>query len=158
MIHIRKLQPGDEPALWRVFYSAVHGTASAHYRPEQLAVWAPDNADPAAWEKRVRSIEPFVAEREGTIIGYADLQPSGYIDHFFVAAEAGRQGVGSQLMVRIHEQAIDFGIDELYSHVSITARPFFEHWGFTVEVEQTVELRGIELTNYVMRKRGLLSG
>ena len=42
--------------------------------------------------------KPFVAEIEGQIVGYADLQEDGYIDHFFVSGSMARRGVGSALM------------------------------------------------------------
>ncbi|MFM5900284.1 MAG: hypothetical protein ACKPJH_04260 [Dolichospermum sp.] len=38
------------------------------------------------------------------------------------------------------------------AEVSITAKPFFQHWGFTVVKEQEVERRGIKFKNYVMEK------
>jgi hypothetical protein len=39
----------------------------------------------------MQGIRPFVAEDEGHIVGYADIQPSGYIDHFFVAGGHARR-------------------------------------------------------------------
>ena len=98
-------------------------------------------------------IAPFVAEDAGTIVGYADVQADGYIDHFFVAASAGRRGVGSALMRRIHATAAERGIAGLYSNVSLTARPFFEHWGFHVEQEQQPVVNGVSMTNFLMRKQ-----
>lgn len=41
---------------------------------------------------------------------------------------------------------------EFITHVSITARPFFEKRGYIVVKEQQVERRGVWLTNFVMRK------
>ena len=40
----------------------------------------------------------------------------------------------------------------IVTHVSITARPFFEKRGYRVVKEQQVERRGIRLTNFVMEK------
>jgi len=40
-----------------------------------------------------------------------------------------------------------------YAHVSITAKPFFLHFGFNVVKEQQVNVWGVTLTNYVMEKR-----
>jgi putative acetyltransferase len=151
-MHIRSFQQGDEPALWEVFFSAIHQTASAQYTPEQINAWAPPAADPVAWAERMRGIRPFVVEAQGAIIAYADLQESGYIDHFFVAPAVGRQGVGSALMRHIHEQARSRGIAALSSDVSLTARPFFERWGFQIERAQTVVVRGIALQNFHMSK------
>ena len=44
------------------------------------------------------------------------------------------------------------GITWFYSEVSITARPFYEKFGFKVAKEQTVEIRGQKLRNFVMEK------
>lgn len=95
MIHIRIYRASDAPLLWEVYYTAIHHTASADYTPEQIAAWAPERFDPELWANRLAELSPFVAELEGTLAGYADVQPSGYIDHFFVAGAFNRQGVGS---------------------------------------------------------------
>jgi putative acetyltransferase len=92
-------------------------------------------------------------------VGYADVQPDGHIDHFFVAPPS-RQGVGSALMRAILERAAERHFAELYSEVSITARPFFERFGFVVEAPQQVTVRGVVFDNFRMRKRldGIAAG
>ena len=152
-IAVRSYQAGDEVALWDVFFSAVRVTARRDYSQVQVEAWAPDSPDPERWKERIAGIAPCVASIDGRIVGYADVQADGYIDHFFVAAEFARQGVGSELMRVIHQTAREQVILKLYSDVSLTARPFFEHWGFTVEALQTVTVRGVELTNMRMSKR-----
>jgi len=147
---IRAFQPSDAPALWRVFYSAIHDIAAADYTPEQIAAWAPADRDIAQWQLRMEGIKPFVAEIDGQIAGYADLQADGYLDHFYVAAAFARQGVGSALMRRILEQADARRLDRLYSQVSITARPFFARFGFQVEATQQISVRGVLLNNFRM--------
>lgn len=151
-MQIRAFQQGDEPALWGVFFSAIHQTAAAHYSAAQLDAWAPASPDPHAWEQRMRGICPYVAVVQEAIVGYADLQQDGYIDHFFVSPTIARQGVGSALMQHLLSQARAQGIAALYSDVSITARPFFERWGFQVERAQLVPIRGETLQNFRMRK------
>jgi putative acetyltransferase len=151
-IELRDFAVGDEPALRTVFESAIRGVASRDYTPRQIGAWAPRDVDVAAWALRVRAIAPFVALRDGRIVGYADVQPSGVIDHFFVAAEAGRQGVGRLLMARLHERADELGLSALSSDVSLTAQPFFAHFGFEVVEHQCFELRGVEMCNAAMRK------
>ncbi len=148
---IREFRVGDEPALSLVYFSAVHEIARADYTLAQLDAWAPRQYDGAAWAARMQGIQPFVAKRGGHIVGYADVQPEGYIDHFFVIASAARTGVGTLLMRRIHETAVQRGVPLLTSHVSITARPFFEKFGFEVVAPQTVTVRGVAMTNFRMR-------
>lgn len=151
-ILVRAYQRDDAPALWSAFHSAIHQIACADHSPEQLDAWAPAQPDLARWSARMEGINPFVAEINGWVVGYADVQKDGYIDHFFVAGTAARQGVGSALMRRIHQQAANLNINHLHSQVSITARPFFEHFGFEVETAQQTCLRGVMFNNFRMQK------
>ena len=152
MIALRAFQPGDEPALRAVFESAIHGTARRDYSQLQVDTWAPRDYDAEAWALRVRAIAPFVALIDGAIVGYADVQPGGYIDHFYVAAEAGGRGVGGRLMRRILARAEELQLAELTSHVSLTAQPFFAHFGFEVVEHRVFDVRGVEMRNAAMRK------
>jgi putative acetyltransferase len=76
---IRAFRIGDEPALHRVFLSAIHGIAIRDYTPEQIDAWAPKTLDPNLWAERMQDIAPFVAEHEGIPIAYADVQVNGYV-------------------------------------------------------------------------------
>ncbi len=154
---IRRFRPGEEEALHRVFHGAVHRVAARDYTPEQCAAWAPEPHDAAQWETRVRDIHPFVAEIDGALAGYADVQPSGYITHFFVSAEFPRRGVGRALMARIHEEATRLGLLELTADVSVTAEAFFVACGFQVVVRKMPVRRGVAMPNARMRK-GLAAG
>lgn len=108
--------------------------------------------DQELWAKRIQGIQPFVAEWDGSIVGYADVQANGYIDHFFVSGGFSRQGVGRALMARIHAVAAQRQLVELTSEVSLTAQPFFAHFGFQVAAHQSVVRRGVVLSNARMRK------
>jgi putative acetyltransferase len=152
MIALREFRPGEEPALRAVFESAIHGTARRDYSQLQVDTWAPRACDAQAWAERVRGIAPFVALVDGAIVGYADVQPSGYIDHFYVAAFAGGQGVGGALMRRLFSRAEEWGLAELTSHVSITAQPFFARFGFEVVEHRVFDVRGVQMRNAAMRK------
>jgi len=149
---IRAFRAGDEPYLHEVFHSAIHGIASKDYTPEQVSAWAPEFVDAELWADRMRGIAPFVAERDGRPIAYADIQPSGYIDHFFVSAPFARQGVGSKLMRRLHDEAAAKGIHVLTSQVSRTAQPFFKHWGFSIVEERQPVVRSVVIPNALMKK------
>lgn len=82
---IRRIRPGEDRALFDVFYSAIHLAASRDYTPEQINTWAPEDLDHELWARKINDIRPFVAVIDGKIVGYADVQPSGYIDHFYVS-------------------------------------------------------------------------
>ena len=55
-------------------------------------------------------------------------------------------------MSAIEEQAKSLLVGRLYAEVSITAKPFFESKGFRVVKQQTVQIRGQELTKFLMEK------
>jgi putative acetyltransferase len=151
-MHIRRFQPGEELDLFEIYYSAIHLIARMHYTDEQLNAWAPPNLDRDIWVNRIRGINPFVAEIDGKLVGYADVQASGYIDHFFVSGHYPRKGIGRALMEAIEVEADCLDIVELTSDVSRTAQPFFERFGF-VEIELRMPvIRGVEVPNALMRK------
>lgn len=151
-LQIRDFIAGDEPALWRVHFSAIHDVASRDYTPAQIQAWAPANTDAQAWARRMQDIRPFVAIWNGEPVGYADVQADGYIDHFFVAGAHARRGIGQRLMLRIHAQAAKLGLTQLTSDVSRTAEPFFRRHGFEVVARQFPVRRGVQLENARMRK------
>lgn len=151
-MRIRNFRPGDEPILRSVFHSSVHTLANKHYSPAQLNAWAPQEYDVVQWAERMRRNQPFVAELDGTVAGYADLQESGYIDQFFVAGAYAGLGVARALMAHIHAAARRRGIAELWADVSLTAESFFAASGFVVEARNVVAVRGVELMNARMRK------
>jgi putative acetyltransferase len=94
-----------------------------------------------------------VVIQDGKIVGYADIQSDGYIDHFYCHHEFQREGVGRTLFAALENEAKEKGILEMYSNVSITARPFFEAMGFSVDKQQVLQIRDQQLKNYRMVRR-----
>lgn len=152
-MHVRSYRPGDEIALWQVFHDAVHQLAANHYSQEQLDAWAPQRPDWTQWRQRIQALQPFVAVCDNDqAMAYADLQANGYIDHFFVAPQHARQGVGRRLLAHIEQTARQNGLHELSADVSLNAQAFFAHFGFELQRRQTPVIRGIALKNARMRK------
>ena len=152
-MEIRKFREGDERELWNLFYNTIHNVNSQDYDANQIAAWAPDDLDKNIAIQKFREIDPFVVIKDGKIIGYADIQSDGYIDHFYCHHGFQRQGVGSMLFSALEKEARERGILEMHSNVSITARPFFEAMGFSVEKEQVLQVKDQKLKNYRMVRR-----
>ena len=151
-LNIRRFRTGDAHALFEIFHSAVHLVACADYTPEQIDAWAPSTLDQCLWAQRLPALSPFVAELNGRPVGYADLQLSGYIDHFFVSGHHARTGIGTRLMAALHVEAKRLQLDQLTSDVSLTAELFFAQAGFTLVARREVVLRGVPILNARMRK------
>jgi len=151
-MHIRRFRPGEEATLFEVYRSAIHLIASKDYTEAQVQAWAPANLDPDQWTQRIRSIQPFVAQEGERIVGYADVQANGYIDHFFVSGHHPRRGIGSALMATIENEAARLRLTELTSNVSLTAQPFFARFGFAVVERRAPVVRGVAVPNALMRR------
>ena len=151
-MEIRSFNHGDETALFRVYFSAIHDIASRDYAREQVDAWAPADFDRVQWAARMQSIRPFVAVQDNEIVGYADVQADGYINHFFVSGAYSRRGIGNALMGRLHEEARLLGLEKLTANVSKTAEPFFIHHGFHVVERGFPVCRGVTLQNAKMYK------
>ena len=151
-MRIRRFRLGEEASLFEIYHSAIHLVACRDYTAEQVNAWAPADLERDLWVNRIRGINPFVAEIDGRPVGYADVQRSGYIDHFFVSGWHPRQGVGSALMNFIESEAAYMGVAELTSDVSRTAQPFFERFGFVLVENRVPVIRGVEVPNALMRR------
>jgi putative acetyltransferase len=149
---LRPYTPHDAEPTLGVFRRAVRQTASHDYSVEQIAAWSSDDIDLTVWNTRRAARPTLVAEVDG-VVGFSDVDDSGYIDMLFVDPDFSRRGVASTLLAALTEQAATAGALELTTHASITARPFFEGHGFEVVEERRPVLRGVEFTNFAMRRR-----
>ncbi len=149
---IRRARPDDDERITQLFYDTIHEVNSRDYSPEQIEAWASNNMNPDRWSKSLAAKTVFVAEQDGEILGFAELEPDGHIDRFYCHSTHQRCGIGSDLINEVESAARAKNISRLYTEASITARPFFERWGFATLAEQQVEIRGVALTNYLMQK------
>lgn len=151
-VAIRPYQPTDAPALLALFCDAIRRVNSRDYTPQQIAAWASDDINPQAWAARFAQRFAIVAELDGRIAGFTELEPDGHIDRFYVSADHQRLGVGKALLEALVAKAQRNGIVHLYAEVSITAQPFFASQGFRVIAPQTVIARGVEFVNFRMER------
>lgn len=148
---VRKYNKGEEKQLFEIFSTSVQQNAKGYYNEQQLNAWAPEEIDEEQWMKRMSGIKPYVVVENDLILGYADLQKDGYIDHFFIRGGYSGKGIGKFLMNYIIEIAMHKGIKELTADVSLAAQGFFSRFGFEVVERKSVVIRGVELENARMK-------
>lgn len=152
-ILIRNYQPEDVEALAKIYYNTIHRINRQHYTEEQVNAWAPTSSvELAGWEKKFPKTKPIIATVGGKIVGFAEFEPNGHIDCFYCHHEWIGKGVGSALMKEILQRAKLSKIHLIFAEVSITAKPFFEKWGFRVVDQQTIVRKDVELTNFKMER------
>ncbi|CAM3087952.1 N-acetyltransferase GCN5 [Legionella steigerwaltii] len=153
--YIRAFEPGDEAAIYQLFYDTVHYVNCKDYTQEQLDAWAPQNPDLSKWRESLNRNHSFVAidKESSKIIGFSDMEQNGYLNRGYVHKDYQKQGIGKALLEAREHTAMALGIPKLFSDVSITAKPFFESQGYITEAIQNKELHGIIFTNYRMTKK-----
>ena len=149
-VTLRPYRPDDCPALAALFYQTVHTVNAAHYTPAQLDAWAPAGGpDLAAWDESFRAHLTLVAELDGKLAGFGDMDTAcGYLDRLYVHKDFQDRGVATALCGALEQAAAG----PVTTHASVTARPFFARRGYRVLRAQQVERRGVRLANYVMEK------
>jgi putative acetyltransferase len=152
MMTIRRAIITDIDPIRKLFYDTITTVNAADYNTEQITAWAAGRDNIARWEARIREQYFYVAEKDGSVAGFASITTGGYLDVLFVSKDFQRQGVAKLLINRIEQTAKELRIATITSDVSITARPFFEKCGFRVITQQSVEVRGVILTNFKMAK------
>ena len=146
---LRLYRSEDCSALARLFYDTVHTVNTRDYTLEQLDAWADGHVDLDAWNTSFLAHHTLVAEENGEILGFADMDGAGYLDRLYVHRDHQGEGFATALCGALERAASG----PITTHASITARPFFEGRGYRVLREQQVERRGVWLTNYVMGKK-----
>lgn len=146
---IRKYSTSDCEEIANLFYDTVHSVNRVDYTVEQLSVWATGKVDLEKWNKSFLQHYTVVATYNDRIVGFGDIDQTGYLDRLYVHKDYLKRGIATAICNEL-EGAVD--VAQISTHASITARPFFERRGYKLINEQHVERDGIVLINYVMKK------
>jgi len=151
-LQIRDFQPADLLEIMRLFHDSVHEIASRDYTAEQVDAWAPKIPDESGWLEKLRSTFTYVAEANGQIVGFANLERNGHLDCLYTHYRHQGTGIASRLLSEIETRARALGARRLFTEASLTARPFFQRRGFRVVRESEVERLGVRLRNTIMER------
>ncbi|RBL89605.1 GNAT family N-acetyltransferase [Chitinophaga flava] len=151
MMNLRKATISDMPELRDLYQQTIRTVNSRDYNALQIAAWSGRGDRLSSLENKINTQHFFIAETPDKVItGLASLEDDGEFDMMFVHKDYQRQGIATLLANHIIQTAKELGIPLLTAYVSITARLFFEKIRFRVVQEQSVNIDGVELTNYQM--------
>ncbi len=152
-MNIRKANQKDLQGILSLFENTVTEVNKHDYSASQLEAWKSSSEDRGRWLAKIKDQYFLVAEEGGTITGFASITPEGYLDTMFVHKEHQRKGIAGSLIEALILYARESEVSEIITEGSITARPFFEKYGFETITKQAVNRKGISITNFKMRKR-----
>ena len=122
-MQLREYMTSDCDQLARLFFQTVHSVNAKDYT--------------------------IIAIDNGEIVGFGDIDSSGYLDRLFVHKNHQHKGIATAICDELESSVTG---KKIITHSSITAKPFFEKRGYRVKKEQTVVRNGISLTNFIMEK------
>lgn len=153
-MNIRIYKPDDCEKLIKLFYDTVHCVNARDYTPAQLNAWASGRENAAQWNQAFLANYTVVADKNGAPVGFGDIDRSGYLDRLYVHRLYQGRGIATAICDEL-EKSVDTSI--IFTHASITAKPFFLGRGYKTVKEQQVIKNGVALTNFVMEKRMTLN-
>lgn len=146
---LRKYESADCKKIAELFYDTVHAVNAKDYTKEQLDAWATGRVDLNKWNESFMEHYSIVAVEDDVIVGFGDIDETGYLDRLYVHKDYQRQGTATYIcdeLECVHKS------DKIIAHASITAKPFFEKRGYVEIKKQQVVRNGVILINYMMEK------
>lgn len=150
-MELRQYTPADCAEMRQLFFDTVHTVNAKDYTKAQLDAWAPKNLDAARWNASFSAHYTLVAVEDSKIVGFGDIDKTGYLDRLYVHKDFQRQGIATALC-DVLEHAYGDTLAVIRTHASVTAKPFFEQRGYQVIKAQKVRRQGVFLENFRMEK------
>lgn len=150
---IREFESKDLDSVLKLFMDVVHTLGAKYYNSEQVHAWAPKNGpDRNKWRASLMNNFAYVAESNGSIIGFGDMTKDGYVDRLFVHKNHQGYGASRRIFNRLESDAKKLGLEEMTCEASIMVMPLAIRNGFEVVKKQTKVIHGVSIENYKMRK------
>jgi N-acetylglutamate synthase-like GNAT family acetyltransferase len=127
---LRRATAADASAMWDVRCDAIRQTCRSHYPVDLLERWA-STPLPETFGQRIEDEYVVVGTLDSRIVGFASLKASEeLVDAVFVSPDAGRRGLGRQLLAQLEEVAVKLGLQTLRVNASLNAAPFYAAAGY----------------------------
>jgi putative acetyltransferase len=151
-IQIQKAKSEDIDQIRLLFFETITHVTIKDYDSSQVETWSAGYSDITGWEKKLLEQYFVVAKINDEVVGFASITPDGCLDYMFVHKNHQREGIASRLFSAIEKYVVEKGLVEIWSDVSITAKPFFLSKGFKISKTYLKELRGVYFPNTIMTK------
>ena len=85
-------------------------------------------------------------------IAYGDIEADGHLDFLYCAPEAAGQGAGSAIYAALERRARQMSIREIHVEASEIAKPLFERNNFKLLRRNELNIGGVPIHNFTMKK------
>jgi predicted N-acetyltransferase YhbS len=127
---VRPARESDVDQIYRVHSNSIRALCRERYSEREIAAWIafrPQDSYRTAFASR----EMFVAEWQGQIVGFGQLDPRrGEIEACYVAPEAVGSGIGAALLGRMEDEARLRGHAFVHLNSTLNAETFYSRMGY----------------------------
>ncbi len=148
MVNLRRYTKNDCATLMNLFYETIHNINIKDYTEDEVFAWTDGVFDYKIWNERFLKSYTIIAEIDGLITGFGNIDNNGYLDCLYVHKDYQRKGIATVICDELEKSVVQ----QIYANVSITAKPFFEKRGYIVIEKQLVQRKGLKIINYKMKK------
>lgn len=150
---IRALEEKDILEMQELYRSTVLNINIKDYTYEEVEDWASCGDNLERWKELI-SFNYYIGafDKQNRLVGFSSMNKNGYLHSMFVHKDCQCKGIATQLLSAVEKIAKEYGVKEIKSEVSFTARAFFEKHGYQIERIQKRKANKLELTNFVMYK------
>lgn len=148
---LRRGLPSDLTEIQQLYVATINTICVKDYDAAQRRIWSSSIENNERWHNILYDQYLIVAEVDSTIVGFASYDKD-YLDTLFIHSRYQRMGIAKKLFDAVEKRMKDEGQEVLKVHASKTALSFFKAMGCIIVNEQTLNIKGIAINNYVMKK------
>ena len=127
---VRPAIEADAEEIFRVHSDSIRVLCSGKYEPHEIAAWIAARS-PASYRVALASRALFVAEWQGEIVGFGQLDAEkGEVEACYVAPAAVGAGVGVALLFRMETEALRRGHSSVRLNSTLNAEGFYARCGY----------------------------
>lgn len=127
---VRPATEADAEEIFRVHSESIRVLCSGKYEPEEITAWIAVRT-PASYRVALATRELFVAEWQGEVVGFGQLDPEkAEIEACYVAPGAIGAGVGAALLFRMETEALRRGHCSVRLNSTLNAEGFYAKCGY----------------------------
>ena len=137
---IREAAARDAAGIHRMHLASIRQICSKDYTSTQINAWTSTPHPEGYVESMECGERMFVAVDNGKVIGYSSVCEDEICAVFVHPYHVGR-GVGKSLLERVEQEAVDEGFSVVRLNSTLTARKFYQKYGWVVVKEVKHQLR-----------------
>lgn len=151
-MQLRPFQATDTGALVKIYRDTVRRIGPDFYTAKQVEAWAVYPVDVEDFARRLSSGYTLVAEEDGRIQSFAQLDPLDFISFIYTSADVVRRGIGTRLCDALEDHAFTKGATMIRTEASRIAKLFFLKRGYRVNRILNLTHFGVDFEWYCMAK------